>query len=113
MRSTVDLIKELETEGARHFICILAVGFENTSVMISAKQEDRLQLLNDSIRQGGIPVGMITADKQAEGPEGGVLKVTATIFPEHLENRPNEQAETFMLTLVDKLREGLGGRQAA
>jgi len=104
VRSTVDPIKELETEGARHFICILAVGSESPSVMISAKQEDRLQLLNDSIGQGGIPVGLITADNEAEGPEGGVLNLTAQIFPEHLENGPNEQAETFMLTLVDKLK---------
>jgi hypothetical protein len=108
-------IEELETEAARHFTCVLVVGFKNTSIMISAKQEDRLQLLNKSITQGGIPIGLITADKEAKGPEGGILKVTARIFPEHLENGPNEEAETFMLKLVAQLRDGLesGGFIAA
>jgi hypothetical protein len=107
MRSTADLIEELDAESSRHFSCVLAVGFENSSIMITAKQEDRLQLLNDSIKQGGIPVGMITADKEAEGPDGGTLKVTARIFPEHLEHGPNEQAETFMLRLVEQFEKGL------
>jgi hypothetical protein len=55
MRSTVDLIKELETESAQHFCCILPVAFENTSIMINPTDENRLQLLNAAIQQGGIP----------------------------------------------------------
>ena len=70
MRSTVDLIQELETESAQHFSCVLPVAFENTSIMIIATDENRLQLLNDAVRQGGIPVGLVVTDKVIEEGKG-------------------------------------------
>jgi|HubBroStandDraft_2_1064218.scaffolds.fasta_scaffold315014_2 hypothetical protein len=103
MRSTVDLIKELETESAQHFCCILPVAFENTSIMVRANDDDRLQMLNDAMQQGGIPIGMIVADKA----EGGVLQLKARIFPEHLEHGPNEQAQEFMMKMMEGVRETL------
>jgi len=152
MRSTVDLIKELETESAQHFCCILPVAFENTSIMINPTDENRLQLLNAAIQQGGIPIGLIVADKvagtstdfvvekQPDGRDkimnragavttkdiedlemaeqecsllnkptdkGGVLQLKARIFPEHLEHGPNEQAQEFMMKMMEGVRETL------
>jgi hypothetical protein len=99
MRSTVDLIKELETESAQHFCCILPVAFENTSIMIRANDEDRLQMLNDAMQQGGIPIGLIVADNGDEG-----VLFTARIFPEHLEHGPNEQAQEYMTKMMETVR---------
>jgi hypothetical protein len=107
MRSTLDLIEQLETEAAQHFTCVLAVAFENTSVMIAANQADRLQLLTDATKQGGTPIGLIVSDKDGERPGGGTLILKAHIFPEHLENGPNEAAQRFMENVMEYVRENL------
>jgi hypothetical protein len=36
MRRTTELIEELETEAKQHWSCMIAVGFEDTNILISS-----------------------------------------------------------------------------
>lgn len=100
MRNTAALIEGLETESAQHFACVLPVAFENTSIMINSTDENRLELLNDAVQQGGIPVGLLVADKEGFG----ALAVKTRIFPEHLEHGPNESAQAFMEKIMGEMK---------
>src|SRR5437773_10248462 len=77
MRSTKELVEELESEATRHYSCMIAVGFEDTNIIISSNQPDRLTLLNDAVQQGGIPIGLIVANK-----DGHQLSMKYPVFTE-------------------------------
>jgi len=57
MRTTVELILELEHNAEGYEKAALIVGFENTTVFIEVDNPRRLELLNEAIKQGGEPVG--------------------------------------------------------
>jgi hypothetical protein len=65
--------------------------------------------------RAAFPIGLIVADKVAgtstdfvvEKHKGGVLQLKARIFPEHLEHGPNEQAQEFMMKMMEGVRETL------
>jgi hypothetical protein len=59
MRTTVDLIQELNEEANKFFTCALVVGFESTTTFVFSHQENQLERLNDAITHGGEPVGLI------------------------------------------------------
>jgi hypothetical protein len=97
MRSTKDLIAELEEEAKQHFTCQLVIAFANTSILLRADDPDRLQMLNDAIQEGGIPIGLIAADKDESS-----LTVKTRAYAEHT----GEAAERAALCL-DELAEGV------
>ena len=95
MRSTKDLIEELETESAQHFTCTLPVAFENTSIMITATDENKQQMLDDAVKLGGIPIGLVIADKQGFG----VMDIRARIFPEQPRPSTRSRSSQFGSTI--------------
>ena len=59
MRSTADLIRELDDE-AKHFrLLALAVGFEKSTECIWSTDEKKLEKLNELVKKGGEPVGLV------------------------------------------------------
>lgn len=78
----------MDEEAKEHFACCIAVGFTDstlrrpgacreTSVFIDSTDPDRLRLLNDAIRDGGIPVGLIKIDQSP-----GEVTGKARTYPE-------------------------------
>lgn len=58
MRSTRDLIRELETESEKFTRTALVVGFENRTEFVWANEENKLSNLNSFVKDGGEPVGL-------------------------------------------------------
>src|SRR5690242_14420185 len=72
VRSTLDLIHELrqEQESGRFVVVALAVGFENSTSFVSAKDPNPLEKLNAFVEQGGEPIGFLALTRS--GREGTV-----------------------------------------
>jgi hypothetical protein len=70
MRSTADLIKELEQEAGEHSsakLVALVVGFAHTSSFVFATDVNKLEKLNEFIKQGGEPFGFICITQNGTG----------------------------------------------
>ena len=67
MRTTVDLICELNTEAARYGTVMLVVGFEKHSEFVWSGEDKQLEKLNRLVEKGGEPVGLIAAIKNEYG----------------------------------------------
>lgn len=57
MRTTEDLIMELEENAKGYAVAALVIGFESTTVFVMADDPNRLRLLNEAVALGGEPVG--------------------------------------------------------
>jgi hypothetical protein len=101
MRSTTDLIVELEEESKKHWVVVMAVGFEDSTIFVSPVHKDRLALLNFAIQEGGIPVGMIAADKF-----GNRLEMRTTVYPEHQDSAEFD-AEGYLSDLTHHIGKAL------
>jgi hypothetical protein len=87
VRGARELIAELEEESSKHWYVAIVIGFEDTTVFIQAKDPDRLQVLNDAIKLGGDPIGLIAGNKVASG-----LEVMSRVYPEHSDWEEEAQA---------------------
>jgi hypothetical protein len=56
MRTTEDLIMELEENAKGYAAAALVIGFESTTIFVMANDPNRLQLLNEAVALGGGPV---------------------------------------------------------
>jgi hypothetical protein len=101
MRSTPDLIAELEDEATKHWVVMMAVGFEDSTIFVGAKDENRFAMLNSAIQAGGTPVGLIAADKS-----GNELTMRARVYPEHHDSNEFD-ASGYLHALIDQVRESL------
>lgn len=103
MRSTEDLISELEQESKAHFTCSIAIGFADTSIFIRSTDANRLRLLNEAITNGGIPLGLILVDKLP-----GTVTVTHRIYPEYAsEEQATEYMDGLMAGIEKQFKGGL------
>ena len=59
LRTTADLICELDAEASLCTKVALAVGFEHTTLFVFSGIDDNLKKLNEMIRNGGEPIGFI------------------------------------------------------
>jgi hypothetical protein len=59
MRTTIELIDELQREAEGALACFLVVGFENTTLFVASNESDALGKLNGIVETGGHPVGLI------------------------------------------------------
>jgi hypothetical protein len=62
MRSTLDLINELENEAENFIIVAIAVGFERETKFVFHKpgeQQQIMEQLNEAIQKGGEPIGLV------------------------------------------------------
>jgi|SRR5688572_7311276 len=59
MRTTIQLINELQREAEGAIGCFLVVGFENTTLFIEADETAAIEKLDGMVGMGGHPVGLI------------------------------------------------------
>ena len=82
MRSTLDLIRELESEAAKFTALALIVGFEEHSEYVwnaDGTAEQKLQKLNEMIGRGGKPVGFVGyVHQQEQGERKFYMRTTST-----------------------------------
>lgn len=98
-RTTRDLIEELDQEAANFTTVALAVGFENTTIMVLSNDPDRQQKLDDAVRNGGEPMGLIGLDNHNQ-----MISVQTRAVAEHAEE---EGVEGYLKGLVDNFRKSL------
>jgi hypothetical protein len=78
MRTTADLIQELDEEAGNFTGVALVVGFEATTTFVFAGKPNRLEKLNDAVSAGGEPVALIGYDLHH-----GLLTAQARALMEH------------------------------
>jgi hypothetical protein len=71
----------------------IVIGFESSTIFVQAKDEDRLVMLNSAMQAGGIPVGLIAADKT-----GNELTILANAFIPNTSTRRIRRRGLFDLT---------------
>ena len=59
MRTPIELIRELDADAKKFSKVLLLVDVHGTRILIANEDGNRLPLLEDAIRDGGEPVGMI------------------------------------------------------
>jgi hypothetical protein len=59
MRTTIELIDELQREAEGALACFLVVGFESSTLFVASNELDALGKLNGMVEMGGHPVGLI------------------------------------------------------
>jgi hypothetical protein len=104
MRTTPELIAELDKEGTQHRFVALVVAFENSTVPIPASDENRLKLLNDAVNVGGSPIGLIAFDQS-----GQELTIITRVYPEYSGDE-GEQANLCLEALSQKVGETLAAQ---
>lgn len=105
MRNTPELIAELEDEARDHWLVVMAIGFETSTVFLRPTDENRLAMLNSAIEAGGIPIGLIAADKTESG-----LVMCSRVYPEH-QDADEFDAEGYLHTLTLNAKEALESRR--
>lgn len=98
-RSTEDLIAELQEAAAEDGVvkAVLVVGYETSNAKVPADDPNALEALNDHVRGGGEPVGIL---RMTQIREGRVV----------IESRPlaeyadEEWVEKFLATVVGDIR---------
>jgi hypothetical protein len=93
MRTTKDLIRELQDEADGAAFTALIVGLENTTLFVYANDEDPLSTLNRMIERGGEPVGLMRFMKTAKGEGEFKLRPLA-------ENADDPDIERFLRKLL-------------
>lgn len=79
MRTTIEIIDELQRDADGAFGCFLVIGFENTTLFVAANEPDALSKLNGMVETGGQPVGLIRIVKGRPHE----LKIEVRAFDEH------------------------------
>ena len=106
LRSTLDLIRELEDEAARFWVCAIVVGFESKSGFVwsyEGTERDRLNSLNQMVASGGEPMGMVGVIKD-ERTE--TLTFASRLLAEYAgEPWAHDYLETLMETVVTLAKE--------
>ena len=62
MRTTEELIQELDHEGRNFTRCGLVIGFETSTIYVWGNDANRHRMLDEAVHSGGKPVGMIGYD---------------------------------------------------
>jgi hypothetical protein len=108
MRTTPELIQELKSEAKEHYAVMLAVAFESSTILVKSTDadDDALATLNETILQGGIPVGLIAFDKRELADGRAELLLRARIFPEH--DGARQQAANYMQRMIEQAAEKFG-----
>jgi hypothetical protein len=70
MRKTSDLVNEMLTEAKKTWLIAIAVGFENETKFVFSSARHPLEDLNNLIKGGGAPVGLLRFEKDGTGIQG-------------------------------------------
>ena len=92
MRSTVDLINELQQEAQGSLLTALVVGSERATTYVWAADEMALEILNHAVRNGGNPVGYVTINRDANNVNIGCWPLA--------EHAGNEEVEASLKELA-------------
>jgi hypothetical protein len=95
MRTSRDLIRELEEEGSRHWYAAIAVAFDTSSVFVRSDDVNRQRLLSDAMRNGGIPLGVIALDRA-----DGDITVMSWMYPEYAQEEKHRDTLGRLTDLV-------------
>jgi hypothetical protein len=100
MRSTKDLLAEFNEEGTKHWVTLMVVSFEESSIMIhpNSKQQE----VNEAIQMGGQPIGLIAVDEAQNQ-----LTIRTKTFPENadMEEECGELLQRLSVQVATSLRE--------
>lgn len=78
MRKTSDLVHEMLTEAKKVWLVAIAVGFENETKFVFSSQRHPLEELNQMVKKGGSPIGLLRFDK-----ENGTIQGSYRPFEEY------------------------------
>lgn len=70
MRKTADLVHEMRNEAKTAWMVAIAVGFESETKFVFSSTKYPLEELNNLIKRGGSPVGLLRFDKEGTGIQG-------------------------------------------
>jgi hypothetical protein len=70
MRKTSDLIDEMFAEAKAAWLVAIVVGFENETKFVFSSRKHPLEELNELVKNGGSPVGLLRFDKQNRSVQG-------------------------------------------
>jgi hypothetical protein len=99
MRTTADLIEELDERAMGFQVAAIIVAFEDSSTPVFARDENRHTFLNDAVTKGGIPIGLIALKS-----EGHALTYCTQAYPEHDEKSAQETLSRFVEVLSAQLK---------
>ena len=99
MRTPVDLIDEQHAESIGSNMASLVVGFDNTTLCVWAHAEDPLGELNEMIKYGGEPIGIIRMAQ--DGPE---LSLVVRPLEEYADK---DWIDEYLVSLTEAFRDQL------
>ena len=67
MKTSKELINDLDTGGKKWAEALLVVGFPTMTKVVPSSFPERLQMLETLLQQEGIPVGMVTMQESTDG----------------------------------------------
>ncbi len=71
MRKTSDLVNEMLDEAKKNaWLVAIAVGFENETKFVFSSTRRPLEELNNLVKSGGSPIGLIRFDKEGTDLQG-------------------------------------------
>jgi hypothetical protein len=70
MRRSSDLITEMLNEAKKAWVVAIAVGFENETKFVFSSTRHPLEELNNHIKSGGSPIGLLRFDKEGTTLQG-------------------------------------------
>ena len=70
MRKTSDLVNEMRTEAKTAWVVAIAVGFENETKFVFSSARYPLEELNNLVKSGGSPIGLLRFDKEGTDLQG-------------------------------------------
>lgn len=70
MRKTSDLVNEMLTEAKAAWLVAIAVAFDAETKFVFSTQNRPLEALNQLVRNGGSPVGLLQFTKVGESVQG-------------------------------------------
>jgi len=93
MRKTSDLVNEMLAEAKNAYLVAIAVGFENDTQFVFSSQKQPLGELNQLIKKGGSPIGLLRFDKENSQIQGS--------FRPFEEYADEEWAKKYLAGLLD------------
>jgi len=97
MRKTTDLITEMLQEAKSAWLVAIAVGFENDTQFVFSSQKQPLGELNQLVKKGGSPIGLLRFDKENAAIQGS--------FRPFEEYENEEWAKKYLAGLLDNTGE--------
>lgn len=102
-RTTADLVAELNETAAGHDHAALVIGFDHHTELVWASDPDPLRALNAHLRNGGDPLGLVTALRN----QRGATSVRARPLAEY---DGAEWVEKYLIELLAAMRRSAAAR---